>query len=133
MYSKKQREEAIKLYIKFRFKATKVCNYLGYPDRRMLKKWYQEYIDCGNKVVVNYSRKPAYSKEKRDEAVKFYLEHGKNISLTVKELEYPCRSVLSNWICEDVKNHHPCSLKGKTLVKYTKKEKKVAALDIAIR
>ena len=38
MYSKKQREEAIKLYIKFRFKATKVCNYLGYPDRSVLKK-----------------------------------------------------------------------------------------------
>ena len=58
----KQREEAIKLYIKFRFKAAKACNYLGYPDRRMLKKWYQEYIDCGNKVVANYSGKPAYSK-----------------------------------------------------------------------
>ena len=110
MYSKKQREEAIKLYIKFRFKATKVCNYLGYPDRRVLKKWYEDYIECDNKVIIKPYRNKQYSKEDRDKAVNFYLEHGKNISLTVKELGYPCRSVLSNWICEDVKNHQPHSL-----------------------
>ena len=133
MYSKKQREEAIKLYIKFRFKATKVCNYLGYPDRRVLKKWYEDYIECDNKVIIKPYRNRQYSKEDRDKAVNFYLEHGKNISLTVKELGYPCRSVLSNWICEDVKNHQPHSLKGKSLVKYTKEEKKEATLEMAIR
>lgn len=52
MYSKEQREKAIKLYIKFRFKATKVCNYLGYPDRSVLKKWYEDYIKCDNKVII---------------------------------------------------------------------------------
>ena len=133
MYSKKQREEDIKLYIKFRFKATKVCNYLGYPDRRVLKKWYEDYIECDNKVIIKPYRNRQYSKEDRDKAVNFYLEHGKNISLTVKELGYPCRSVLSNWICEDVKNHQPHSLKGKSLVEYTKEEKKEAALEMAIR
>lgn len=133
MYSKEQREVAVKLYIKYRFKASKVCNHLGYPDRRMLKKWYEEYLKSDNKIIVNHARKPKYSKEEREKAVAYYLEHGKNITVTVKDLGYPCRSVLSNWICEDVKNHQPFVLKGKTLVKYTEEEKKAAALDVAIR
>ena len=99
----------------------------------MLKKWYEEYLKSDNKIIVNHARKPKYSKEEREKAVAYYLEHGKNITVTVKDLGYPCRSVLSNWICEDVKNHQPFVLKGKTLVKYTEEEKKAAALDVAIR
>ena len=133
MYSKKEREKAIKLYIKFRFKAAKTINVLGYPDRRVLQKWYKDYVECGNKVIITNSRKSKYSAQDRNKAVNFYLNHGKNISLTTKELGYPCRSVLSNWICEDVKNHTPCSLKGKSVVKYTEDERKEAALEVAIR
>ena len=133
MYSKKQREKAIKLYIQFRFKTSKVISVLGYPDRRVLKKWYDDYIKSNNKVIIKPYKNRQYSKEDRSKAVNYYLNYGKNISVTVKELGYPCRSVLSNWICEDVKNHKPCSLKGKALVKYTKEEKKEAALDMAIR
>lgn len=99
MYSKKQREKAIKLYIQFRFKASKVISVLGYPDRRVLKKWYDDYIKSNNKVIIKPYKNRQYSKEDRSKAVNYCLNYGKNISVTVKELGYPCRSVLSNWIC----------------------------------
>ena len=86
MYSKEQIEVAIKLYIKYRFKASKICNHLGYRDRRMLKKWYEEYLKSDNKITVNHARKPKYSKEEREKAVAYYLEQGKNITVTVKVL-----------------------------------------------
>lgn len=47
----------------------------------------------------------------------------KNIAYTVRKLGYPSRSVLSNWICEDVKNHQSGILKGKNIVQYTLEEK----------
>ena len=46
---------------------------------------------------------------------------------------YPCRFLLSNWICEDVKEYHPAILKGKKLVQYTQEKKQLAALKVAIR
>ena len=50
--------------------------------------------------------------QQRKQAVHFYLTHGKNISYTVRTLGYPCRSLLSDWICEDVKEHYPSILKS---------------------
>lgn len=51
----------------------------------------------------------------------------------MRSLGYPCRSVLSDWILEDVKNHKSSILKGENLVQYTEEEIKEAALDAAIR
>ena len=85
------------------------------------------------KIIITHSRKPKYTQSQRKKAVDFYLNHGKNISYTVKSLGYPCRSVLSDWILEDVKNHKSSVLKGGNLVRYTEEEKKEAALDAAIR
>lgn len=60
------------------------------------------------------------------------MTHGKNIAYTVRKLGYPSRSILSNWICEDVKNHQSGILKGKNIVQYTLEEKN-AALETALR
>lgn len=133
MYSLEQRKKAIKLYIKYGLKAASVIRELGYPDRHSLKKWYEDYIYNNNKVIIDCNRKSRYSYQQRKRAVNFYLTHGKNISYTVRTLGYPCRSLLSEWICEDVKNHKSSILKGKNLVQYSQEEKQLAALEVAIR
>lgn len=57
MYSKEEREKAIKLYIKYDKSvklyikydksAATVIRELGYPDRSTLVKWYKEYLETG--------------------------------------------------------------------------------------
>lgn len=132
MYTIQERKKAIRLYIKYGLKAAPTIRELGYPSRKMLKRWYVDYKK-NNKVFINTKRKSRYSKDQRKKAVNFYLTHGKNIAYTVKKLGYPSRSVLSNWICEDVKNHQSGILKGKNIVQYTLEEKKNAALEAALR
>lgn len=133
MYSLEQRKRAIKLYIKYGLKAAPVIRELGYPDRHLLKKWHEDYISHNNKIIITCKRRTRYTDQQRRQAVHFYLTHGKNISYTVRTLGYPCRSILSDWICEDVKEHYPSFLKGKKLVQYTQEEKQLAALEVAIR
>lgn len=133
MYTESQREKTIKLYIKYGLKAAPVIRELGYPDRHSLKNWYNSFMINNKKIIITHSRKPEYTELQRKKAVDFYLNHGKSISYTVNCLGYPCRSVLSNWILEDVKNHKSSILKGRNLVQYTEEEKKEAALNVAIR
>lgn len=132
MYTIQERKKAIRLYIKYGLKAAPTIRELGYPSRKMLKRWYDDYKK-NNKVFINTKRKSRYSKDQRKKAVNFYLTHGKNIAYTVRKLGYPSRSILSNWICEDVKNHQSGILKGKNIVQYTLEEKKNAALEAALR
>lgn len=133
MYTESQREKAIRLYIKYGLRAAPVIKELGYPNRHSLKNWYNSFMENNEEIIISHSRKPKYTETQRKEAVDFYLNHGKSISFTVKSLGYPCRSVLSDWILEDVKDHKPSVLKGENPVQYTEEEKKEAALDAAIR
>ena len=48
MYTYEQRMAAVKLYIKYYHKASAVIRELGYPDRRMLVKWFEEYESTGD-------------------------------------------------------------------------------------
>ena len=48
MYTYEQRKAAVKLYIKYYHKASAVIRELGYPDRRMLVKWFEEYESTGD-------------------------------------------------------------------------------------
>ena len=133
MYSKKEKLKAIKLYIKYNKKSSTVRRELGYPTKNALRNWYKDYIANGEKIINNKKRKPKYTKKERDIAVKYYLEHGRNISDTVKYLGYPCRSVLSNWIVEDVPNHKISCLKGATKLSYDHKLKEAAVIDLSLR
>ena len=131
MYTIQERKKAIRLYIKYGLKAAPTIRELGYPSRKMLKRWYDDY-----KKIIKYLLIPRENldiQKTRKKAVNFYLTHGKNIAYTVRKLGYPSRSVLSNWICEDVKNHQSGILKGKNIVQYTLEEKKNGALEAALR
>lgn len=76
-----------------------VIRELGYPDRKMLPKWVREFEKEGR-----LHEKPragnAYALEEKRRAVDFYLEHGRQISYTLRILGYPSRQKLMEWIDE---------------------------------
>ena len=45
MYSREKRMRAIELYIKYEKSPADVIRELGYPDRKMLGKWYKMYLE----------------------------------------------------------------------------------------
>ena len=47
MYTKEEKERAIKLLIKYEMGYTAVIRDLGYPDRMSLYNWYAEYLRDG--------------------------------------------------------------------------------------
>lgn len=131
MYSKEQREKAIKLYIKYGLKTAPVIHELGYPTRKALRDWYKQYLNT-NSYYSRKNRKHKYSDIDKERAIEFYLTHGRNATYTRKMLGYPCRQIMTQWLCEDVKDYKPSILKGKHSVQYTQEEKKTAALEMAL-
>ena len=85
MYSYEDRMKAVRLYIKYESLAETVRE-LGYPNKRMLRRWYQEYQETGD-LHKKYIKQPNYSKEQEIAAVNYYLEYGRNIARTVKVYE----------------------------------------------
>ena len=100
MYSYEDRIRAVKLYEQYGYHATAVIRELGYPDRHMLKKWHQEFVSSGDLRQKQF-RKPKYTEEQRKAAIDHYLNHGKNMNLTIQALGYPGRTTLSQWLTED--------------------------------
>ena len=47
MYSKAERQKAVDLYIKYGKRASAVIRESGYPDRKTLACWYNEYEEQG--------------------------------------------------------------------------------------
>jgi transposase-like protein len=43
MYSYEDRMKAVELYIKYDLSAAATIRELGYPNRKMLARWYKEY------------------------------------------------------------------------------------------
>ncbi len=99
MYALEERKKAVELYLKYGRHATLVMRELGYPDYKSLIAWVKEYEETGTlHEKGNYTR--SYTNEEKQKAVDFYLEHGRQISYTVRALGYPCREKLIEWIDE---------------------------------
>jgi len=91
MYSLKDKKKAIDLLIKYDYAYRQVIRELGYPaSRSTLHDWNKELKTTG-KLEACYRRKSKYSEEEKIFAVNHYLEHGKNISRTVRKIGYPTR------------------------------------------
>ncbi len=88
MYTKEEKERAIKLLIKYEMGYTAVIRDLGYPDRMSLYNWYAEYLRNGE--VVSGGTKGKYSEDQKKEVVEYFLCHGRNISKTCRHFGYPC-------------------------------------------
>ena len=132
MYSYEDRIEAVKLYEKYGKRAAAVIRELGYPDRHVLAKWYQEYISEGT-LKEKITRKPKYTEEQKASAVEFYLSHDNNMTLTIHVLGYPGRATLSQWISEDCpEEKHTCN-SGTPKVYISQEQREHAAIDMCIR
>ena len=99
MYALEERIKAVELYFRYGRKASAVIRELGYPDRKILVKWAREYEETG-KLHERCAGNSRYSQEEKQEAVDFYLRHGKQISYTIRSLGYPSREKLMEWIDE---------------------------------
>lgn len=127
MYSYEKRKKAVELYIKFGKSASAVVRELGYPDVKMLRAWYREYLESGD---LHKKNRLGYTSEQRAAAVQYYLEHGRSLARTVRALGYPCRSLLGEWVHEDLPSScHPLK-RGKAVVEYTDKQKVDAVVSV---
>ena len=98
-YTIEEKVRAIKLYEETG-QVTCVINELGYPSRTMLYYWLEEYSNSGQINVR--MRKSKYTQAQRKQAVDYYLNHGRSITKTAKDLGYPGKTLLREWINEDV-------------------------------
>ena len=99
MYSYDDRKKAIALYIRYDHSSARTIRELGYPSRKALYGWWQEYEQLGD-LRDGYAEKSKYSAKQKQTAVEYYFEHGRNISGTVRALGYPNRTLLAMWIDE---------------------------------
>jgi len=102
MYSREKRMKAIELYIKYDRSEAAVIHELGYPNRKMLAKWYKAYLEeqeTGSERDLN-SRYLKYTPEQKIIAVDHYLAHGRSLARTIRALGYPSRILLAQWCTE---------------------------------
>lgn len=99
MYALEDRKKAVELYLKYGRHAAPVMRELGYPDYKSLISWVREYEETGTLRERGYYAR-SYTREEKQAAVDFYLEHGCQISYTVRTLGYPCKEKLMEWIDE---------------------------------
>lgn len=132
MYSREQRMKAINLYIKYDKCIADVIHELDYPTSKSLTKWYEEYLE-EQKTGIQWnhsSRMTKYSKEQKSAAVKYYLEHGRNLSRTVRKLEYPSREMLRYWLDELAPGIRKKRIGG---IKYTQEQKNKCVVTLCTR
>ena len=90
MFSNEKKNKEVQLLLQYDMSYAAVMHELGYPARRNLINWYEEYIENGD-FHGDFIRKPKSNEKERQKAVNYYLEHGKCMSRTVKVLGYPSR------------------------------------------
>ena len=99
-YSRKQRDRAVDLYIKYERCAADVIHELGYPSKGALLSWYADRLE-EERTGVPSRRGERYSDEQKQAAVDHYLEYGRRLSRTMLMLGYPkSKELLMAWIDE---------------------------------
>lgn len=132
-YTSEEKLAAVKLYIQYDFSPSAVIYQLGYPSRNRLRSWYEEYKETGKFTIKgNHSK---YTAEQRKAAVQYYLEHGRSIGRTIKALGYPKKTMLCQWLKEDLApNQRKWYCKaGTALVRYTEEEKQKIVIEYLTR
>jgi putative transposase len=131
MYSREKRMKAIELYLQYNKCSAAAIHELGYPSRNLLRRWYKRYLEELKTGVVwdRYTRE-WFTKEQKETAVKYYLEHGKSKSQTVKMLGYPSRTILQRW-CEE--SGLVTRKKRTNGIQYTPEQKKEVVINLCNR
>lgn len=128
MFSYEDRIKAVKLYLKCESWAVTI-RILGYPSVGALRQWVKEYSMNGD-LRKTRTRKPKYSEDQIQYAVKYYLTHGCNIAKTVRDLGYPNRHYLKNWLINRVPDFKCSCRQGKSLVHLSEKDKFDAVTEL---
>lgn len=87
-----------------------VYNSLGFPSPNTLRTWYKELEETGM-LHEQYRKQPVYSKEQIERAVALYQQNSYSITRTCRELGYPSKTTLAEWVKDlppkPVKPVHP--------------------------
>lgn len=103
MYKKSEIKKALDVYKKVR-SLRGTIKILGYPDRRTLKGWVEEFNTTGSVKEKNGSgRKRKYSEEEKKFAIDYAVSHGCSVTRTCRELGYPSTELLKLWL-KDIKS-----------------------------
>ena len=132
MYTYEQRMAAVKLYIKYYHKASAVIRELGYPDRHMLVKWFEEYESTGD-LHQKSLRSEKYTEDQKQTALQFYQEHGRSITLTVNMLGYPGKTTFKRWLNEVFPDRKKYCVSGGAMVEFPQEKKEQAVIDLCAR
>jgi transposase InsO family protein/transposase-like protein len=123
---------AVKLYIEYDFSRADTVRNLGYPTPKMLARWYKEYLEEGD-LHARYIKKPKYAEEQKIKAVTYYLEHGRNITRTIRHVGYPTRETLRLWIDELAPGERKVFSKRQNLIKFSCTQKEAAVVECSTR
>ena len=122
MYSYEDKKKAVDLFFQKNESYSTVQRILGYPKSiGSIKNWVKKFKE--NKILSK-ERTPKYTLDERKYAVTYFLIHGKSIRSTCRELGYPSRTLLREWILEDVPAEKQYCKKKSSLVKYTREQKR---------
>jgi len=132
MYSYEDRMRAVELYIKHDLSVADTIRELGYLSDTMLVRWYEEYQTTGG-LHERYIRQPAYTSAQMKAAVNYYLEHGRNLSRTVRAMGYPTRETLAGWIDDLAPGERKVRIRYGTMVQFSDEQKKEAVIELSTR
>lgn len=124
--------KAVRLYVQYDCSAAATIRELGYPSRKALYRWYQEFKKSG-RLHRRFPGKPRYSDEQKQTAFDYYFQHGRNLSRTVKAVGYPSRTLLTEWIDELRPGMRKTPIKAGNAVPFTDEQKCRAVIDLCSR
>lgn len=128
MYSVEERLKAVKLYIYYDLSYAALLREFGPIDRKTIKSWYRKYKNQNSLEP----QKTGYTYEEKLAAVNYYLEHDKCIARACKELGYPCRPILRQWILEIAPQEYIIQ-KSRVIKHFTQFQKKKAVISLCTR
>jgi len=132
MYSYEDRIKAVELYIQYDLCAADTVRELGYPDRKMLARWYKEYLKTG-RLHERYIKNSKHSEHQMKIVVIYYQEHGRSISRTIRAFGYPSRETLRGWIDELAPEERKTRIKRSVAVQFSQEQKKEAVIELRVR
>lgn len=100
MYSYEDRIKAVRLYLKLGRRIRATIRQLRYPTKNSLIGWYREYVATQGLRAGYRSSRSKFTEEQKQAAVQHYLDHGRCIAFTLRQLGYPGRVTLTTWIDE---------------------------------
>lgn len=133
MYTYEDRIKAVRLYLKLGRRLGATIGKLGYPTKNTLIGWYREYL-ANQDLKAGYDRSwRKFSVEQKHAAVQHYLDHGRCMSFTLRELGYPSREALSKWIDELQPDARPRMVGRAPNVQHPMETKKAAVIELCTR